>query len=347
MSNLNVGGGPFGNGLNAGQYPSVVPGTNNQIGPLGNAPNDVFVSAASKIVDLGGSQQFVYSVYPTDQIVYDPTQQQVYVARSGTNGTQYIPLQNSVDNTSFDFPDLGTNTNIPSVVDSQGRTQQIQAGDQLVYDPNKQQLFIQRKGTDGQTQLIPVSNGQGDLTTQDAQNNQTPSVDVQAALNDITKNGKTFEALGIPGGLTTGPVDVSGVFPRFGDQTGVSIAASIYTEAGIYNQLQKTITIINYLNTAPNGVQPNANFAYISGRPPYGQDTKEGQAMQAKVFAAIRTTIIAQLTRIADQLKSAYQGIRQQRTAAEGYKKTQDGDVQKWVSDATGGGGAGAAPAGG
>jgi hypothetical protein len=148
-----------------------------------------------------------------------------------------------------------------------------------------------------------------------------------------------FSALNVPENLKTGVVDVSSVVPSLGDQTGVTGQAGIFAGADLYRLLQQNLSIINYLNTAPEGTQPNPNFAYIPGRPPYAQDTPEGQAQQAKVYAQLRTNIIARLVRNAEQLRSAYAGLRQQTDLAATFKKTQDGDVSKFVKDAFGGGG--------
>ncbi len=142
-------------------------------------------------------------------------------------------------------------------------------------------------------------------------------------------------ALNIPdyvtGGQSIGPIDVNGMVPALGDQTGATRYATNLAGAGIYSQLQRVLSTINWLNTAPEGVQPNPNFSYIPGRPPYGQDTVEGQREQAKVFAALRTTIIAQLVKIADQLRTAYSGLKQQETLAETFGKEQTSTIKKWA----------------
>ncbi|MDX1918679.1 MAG: hypothetical protein SFT81_06025 [Candidatus Caenarcaniphilales bacterium] len=150
-----------------------------------------------------------------------------------------------------------------------------------------------------------------------------------------------FRALNLPEGLISGPADVTGVIPSLGDATGISGQVGIVVQGDLYNRLQRVLNAINYLNSSPQGTEPNPNFSYISGRPPYGQDSPEGQRMQAEVFAQLRATIIAQLTRVAEQLKLANQGLQTSLKASDSQKQFQDGNITKFVQDAFKGGGTG------
>jgi len=305
---------------------------------LGNLPisNDTFASAAAS---LGlspslGSGNALNQIKADDQIFYNSQDGRLYVRRQTPNGQIILPLNNS--NILF--------TSNPNLTDQQKYN--LRAGDQLFYDISNGKIYIKREGINGPEYIdLNGSDGQVDNTPNDTTSSiekpKSVPVDVQKEVNRISSRGKTFEALNIPHGLNTAPVDVNGVFPGFGDRTGASTAASLYTEAGLYTQLQKTLSIINYLNTAPAGTSPNPNFSYISGRPPYAQDTPEGRRAQDQVFAMLRTNIIAQLTRIAEQLRDAVNGLRQQRDLAENHKRTQDGDVKKFVDAAFAGGGGG------
>ncbi|MDJ0626162.1 MAG: hypothetical protein QNJ31_07335 [Candidatus Caenarcaniphilales bacterium] len=300
--------------------------------------SDTYVSAANKIQkQRGDNGEYIYSVEPTDEFVYNPNDGKLYLVRQTANGLVYEELPQDQDLLKLFFN--ATGTSIPPARDSQNLQQLLKPGDELVYDQDRDRLYIKRKDANGNIQEIDVDRQNGDLTPSSASNNNrsVPSTDVQKEVSRISSNNQVFDALGVPHGLRTSSTDVSGVAPGFGDQTGAFLNSSIYIEAGLYNQLQKTITIINYLNTQPSGTAPNPNFSYIAGRPPYGQDSPEGRKEQDKVFAALRTNIIAQLTRIAQQIRDAISGFRTQRDLAQSFKQTQDSNVKGWVDKAFGG----------
>ncbi|MDX1920421.1 MAG: hypothetical protein SFU25_06760 [Candidatus Caenarcaniphilales bacterium] len=303
---------------------------------------DSFVRSTNNIGIVRINNQDYYITQPTDEILYNPQDGKVYLARSTANGLALQPLDFDKNGQLF-FP---ITDKVPIARDSQGRQQVLntgtptQSGDQLFYDENTGRLYIQRQGANGLEEIDLDRATNGDLVPNNLTQATSAPVDVQKEVSRISSQAQTFSALGLPPELTTSYVDVSGVVPGFGDQTGATIAAGIYVEASLYNQLQKTISIINYLNTAPNGTAPNPNFSYISGRPPYAQDTPEGRKAQEKVFAALRTNIIAQLTRIAEQIKDSITGLRQQTDAAQAFKGRQDGEVAKWVKEANSGGNA-------
>lgn len=301
--------------------------------PSSTGLNDIYSSASQR---LGFSSSFngnggLVVVEPTDQIFYNQQDGRIYIQRSTSNGNS----SSALDNSNLLFSGLsGDQLSGYNYGNSQ-------IGDQLFYDQTTGKIYVQRQGANG-PEYVELNNLGNTTNTSSASSNAAPiQVDAQKEVRRISSSGQTFAALNVPNGLTTSPIDVNGVFPGFGDKTGASIAASMYCEAGIYTQLQKTISIINYLNTAPGGTSPNPGFSYIAGRPPYAQDTPEGRRAQDQVFAMLRTNIITQLTRVAEQLRDAMNGIRQQRTLAETYKKTQDGDVKKFVDAAFGGGGGG------
>jgi hypothetical protein len=218
---------------------------------------------------------------------------------------------------------------------------QFQSDDTLYLDPQTNKLLVLRDG-----QLIdPSTYGRPNQTQATNANTTVPAKSVPFNMSKetsrISRSGQMFNALNIPHGLTSNAFNMAGLVPGLGDQTGATIAAGIYGQAALYNQLQKTISIINYLNTAPYGTSPNGTFSYIAGRPAYKDDTPEGQRAQAEVFAQLRQQIISRLMRIAEQLRLASDGLKQQTQLAESYKKVQDGDVKKFVDAAFGGGGGG------
>jgi hypothetical protein len=332
MSNfgLNSGPNPSGNFLsrlftNWNTNPVKNNSLDNQVIPLSSL-NDRFSSSNSDIqtVTINGQEYLV--TLPSDEVVYNPEDKNNYLVRRNGNNISYKVI-NDRGNLYFPLSDK-----ITEPEKNNSLANYLQQGDELFFDQNNGRYYVKRQGKDGleEIDVNNLRNGNGVFGA-------SPSygTDVQSEVTRISSSGGLFEALGIPDGLSTSPVDVSGVVPGFGDQTGATIAACMYVEAGLYTQMQKTLNIINYLNTAPNGIKPNNNFSYIQGRPPYGQDTPEGRREQDKVFAALRTNIIAQLTRIAEQLRDTIAGLRTQKSAAESYKTSQDSEVKKWTDAAT------------
>lgn len=272
---------------------------------------------------------------PNQQISVSLPNSQPLRPFSGLTTDTFISSQDQIPEGLFSFDDNSIFTSpidqTPQIIDQNGNEIEIGPNDKLFFDENTGQYYLQKAGG----QVEDITNRDGYLSIPQSEIYDEPVIQ-DAALN-ISGKGQIWDALGLPPGLYTGPIDVNSMVPNLGDQTGATIQAGILTSAGLYTQLQRTLSIINYLNTAPNGTQPNPNFSYLPGRPPYGQDSPEGQREQAKVFAQLRTTIIAQLVRIADQLRAANNGLKQQTDLASSQLKTQNAEVKKWV-DSTGGG---------
>lgn len=138
-------------------------------------------------------------------------------------------------------------------------------------------------------------------------------------------------ALNLPTNLNLGPVDATGFVPSLGDFTGVTIQLIPIVISHIYQKLQQVLSAKSFLETAPYGVTPNPDFAYIQGRPPYGQDTPEGQKLQEEVFMKLRANIISLLARIAQQLQLAEEGLQSQASLAKSFKSFQDQQVTQSI----------------
>ncbi len=181
------------------------------------------------------------------------------------------------------------------------------------------------------------------LVEQNVFGGQTPAApslsqpDLQNALSNI-KGSNVFRALNTPPELDTGPIDVTGLVPGLGDQTGITQQAGIYAQASIYTQLQRTSNLISYLNTAPNGTQPNPEFSYIPGQPPYGKASPGQRKQQEEVFNILRQNIISQLVRIARQLRQASDGLKQSTDFAKTFNGVQDQEVGGFLKQAFAGG---------
>ena len=265
-------------------------------------------------------------VSPDDKIGINPENGHILIIAADGTVKKSIDGSNP-DNLNLFFP---FNSQISSsITESSNPNDLIQIGDKLIFDEKTGKFKIERNGKE-----IDPSGNLAPVGLNEAKQNQINSPNVQAEVQRISSAGQTFSALNISHGLTTSPIDVNGLVPGLGDQTGATIAAGIYAQAGLYTQLQKTIAIINELNTAPSGTTPNINFSYIAGRPPYGQDTPEGRAAQNKVFAQLRTNIIAQLTRVSEQLQAASAGLKQQTDLAEKHKGNQDSTVSNFIKQA-------------
>ncbi len=265
-------------------------------------------------------------VSPEDKIAINPDNGHIVILSPDGTVKKSIDGSNP-DNLNLFFP---LNSEIPtSITESSNPNNALQVGDKLLFDEKTGKFQIERNG-----KQLEVDDKLAPTGLNQAKQNETASPNVQQEVRRISSSGQTFSALNISHGLTTSPIDVNGLVPGLGDQTGATIAAGIYAQAGLYTQLQKTIAIINELNTAPSGTTPNINFSYIAGRPPYGQDTPAGRVQQDKVFAQLRTNIIAQLTRISEQLQAASAGLKQQTDLAEKHKGNQDSTVSNFIKQA-------------
>jgi len=175
-------------------------------------------------------------------------------------------------------------------------------------------------------------------TEQGIDTTQPSSFDVDAQASRIS--GKDlFRALNLPEDFTVGAVDATSIVPGLGDQTGITLQIIPIMISNIFTSTQRALSAKNFLETAPRGVNPNPNFSYIEGRPPYSQDTPEGQRLQEAVFARLRQNIISQLSRIVQQLELAAQGLQTQNDLAQGFKTFQDGLVRQAVQNSQGNGG--------
>jgi hypothetical protein len=320
---------------------------------------DTFASAINKIGVLKSSDGFLYLIKPNDQIKHDKESNQVYILRKTLFGYEKKYISGDPKNLKLIFP---LNYSGVSQANIEDKSIKYQNGDQLIskVDSNGDaKLYIKRKNSSGEDQLIEVTQdpltgklvlvGESSKNTSDksSSNNSTNTTtsnssspiagsDVQKSIDSIGSKGQLWSALGLPPGIRPATVNVTGVVPALGDFTGATIQVGTVVSSQIYNTLQQTLSAINYLNTTP--ANPNPDFSYIPGQPPYGQANEEQKKQQAQVYAALRTTIIAQLTRIAQQLREAYDGSKRQTDAAATYKGEQDKTVSKFVTDAFGGG---------
>ena len=320
---------------------------------------DTFASAVTKVGVLTSSDGSLYLIKPNDRIGYDKESNQVYILRKTLFGYEKKYISGDPKNLKLIFP---LNYSGVSQANIEDKSIKYQNGDQLIskVDSNGDaKLYIKRKNSSGEDQLIEVTQdpltgklvlvGESSKNTSDksSSNNSTNTTtsnssspiagsDVQKSIDSIGSKGQLWSALGLPPGIRPATVNVTGVVPALGDFTGATIQVGTVVSSQIYNTLQQTLSAINYLNTTP--ANPNPDFSYIPGQPPYGQANEEQKKQQAQVYAALRTTIIAQLTRIAQQLREAYDGFKRQTDAAATYKGEQDKTVSKFVTDAFGGG---------
>ena len=212
------------------QIPIIIPsniGPNSK--PLNGLTTDTFVSSANQIQFVQAPNGQTYQIPINSNLVYDENTKQTYLESTDPAGNiQREPI--NLPNSTLSFPYLGQLDQMPEITDKDGNKIEIGPDDKLLFDQNTGQFYLQK--ADGNKEDITNNNGQ--LTIPQGPTYTEPVIQ-EAALN-ISGKGQIWDALGLPEGLYTGPVDVNSMVPNLGDQTGVTVQAGILASAGLYTQ---------------------------------------------------------------------------------------------------------------